>query len=207
MARAPRLEVAPGIFHANARGNRGQPIVLARGDVAHLLGLLAAAVNRFQWRCYAYCVMPNHYHFLVETLRPTLGDGMRHLNGSYARWFNRRYGFNGHLFGGRFHSASVESEPHLLELSRYIVLNPVRAGICRRPEDWPWSSYRAIVGLEPVPSFLSPDRLLQHFGRDRSRARKRYAEFVMDEARRATAAPGAFRGLSQGQSPGFGRRA
>jgi putative transposase len=183
MPRRPRLEVTPGIFHVNARGNRRQPIVLGEADAAHFLDSVGMVVDRFRWRCHAFCVVPNHYHLLLETTSPNLGDGMRQLNGDYARWFNRRYEFGGHLFQGRFHSATVESDSHLVELSRYIVLNPVRAGLCRRAEDWPWSSYRATVGLAPIPPFLTVDRVLRYFGRSRRLARRRYAAFVADAPR------------------------
>lgn len=164
----------------NARGNRRQPIILASSDVSQFFANLETVVRKLEWRCYAFGVMPNHYHLLLETTSPNLGDGMRRLNGDYARWFNRRYGFGGHLFQDRYHSAAVESERHLLELSRYIVLNPVRAGLCRRVEDWPWTSYRPAVGLAREPAFLSSERILGHFGRVRRSARKRYAAFVLD---------------------------
>lgn len=185
MPRRPRLEVEPGLYHIGARGNRRQPIVLANSDVVQLLVLLAHNVEHLRWRCHTFCVLPNHYHFLIGTTAPNLGDGMRDLNGTYARLFNRRYEFGGHLFQGRFNSVRIESESHLLELARYIVLNPVRAGLCRRPEDWPWSSYRATVGLARVPNWLSIDPLLDHFGRSRPRARRAFAAFVADTPTRA----------------------
>ena len=128
--------------------------------------------------------MPNHFHLLFEADRPSLSNGMRYLNGVYAQAFNRRYQLDGHLFQGRFYAGLVESDWHLLEAGRYLVLNPVRAGLCAEPGDWRWSSYNALVGAAPVPRFLAEDWFLAHFGRDRIRARHRYERFVHDSLSR-----------------------
>jgi len=127
--------------------------------------------------------MTNHYHLLVETPRPTLARGMRGLNGVYTQRFNRRHGRPGHLFQGRYTAVLVERESHLLELCRYVVLNPVRARMVRRPEDWPWSSYRATAGLAPEPAWLVTPWLLGHFGQPGPGARAAYARFVAEGAR------------------------
>ena len=188
MARRPRSEIAPGLYHVTARGNRRQEIYLAESDIERFLAGLQLVVERFRWTCYAFCLLPNHYHLLVETSDPNLGAGMRDLNGPYAQWFNRRYSLGGHLFQDRFHSALVESDGHLLELTRYIALNPVRAGLCRHPGDWPWGSYRATVGRAPRPAFLSIERLLGLFSVNLRSARQKYAEFVRSAPVRGAAA-------------------
>jgi REP-associated tyrosine transposase len=124
--------------------------------------------------------MPNHYHLVVETPEPDLSAGMQWLNGRYAQAFNHRHGLDGHLFQGRFHSLLVESDWHLLELSRYLALNPVKAELCRHPRQWAWGSYPAIAGLVRPRRFLAPDRTLAPFGRTRATARRRFEEFVND---------------------------
>jgi putative transposase len=124
--------------------------------------------------------MPNHYHLVVETQNGDLSAGMQHLNGTYGRWFNDAYELSGHVFQGRFHCVQVETTGHLLELARYVLLNPVRAGLCSAPDAWPWSSYRAAVGLERAPAFLGLDRFLSEFSAERDRARDRLRAFVED---------------------------
>jgi REP element-mobilizing transposase RayT len=142
------------------------------------LRFVAIVVERHAWRCHAYCLMTNHYHLLVETPNADISRGMEYLNGRYARAFNARHGYEGHLFERRFYGELVEGNLHLLELSRYIVLNPVRAGICQRAGDWLWSSYRAATGHARRPAFLTTDWLLGQFNRDRRHARLLYADFV-----------------------------
>lgn len=124
--------------------------------------------------------MTNHYHLIVRAPELNVSQAMHHLNGSYARWFNRRNDHQGHLFQRRFHAAAIESDWHLLEACRYVVLNPVRAGLARRPSDWAWSSYRASVGLPSNAAKLALDELLGYFGRPRSNARKAFLAFVED---------------------------
>ena len=163
-----------------SRGNRRQPIYMDNDDSQCFLQVLDRVVARCRWRCHLYCLMPNHFHSVIETPEPNLSYGLQLLNGRYAQWFNHRHGLTTHLFQGRFHSVLVESDWHLLQLARYLVLNPVRAGLCEKPGDWPWSSYRAMVGDVSPPRFLTTDWLLARFGRDPARARLAFERFVLD---------------------------
>ncbi len=180
MPRQHRIQVAGGIYHVTARGNRRQAIFCDDTDYARFLELLNLVVSRYGWRCHAYCLMPNHVHLVVETPEPNLSAGMQRLNGTYAQWFNLRYGYSGHLFQGRFYGELVESTYHLLELARYVVLNPVRAGLCRDASGWRWSSFRAFVGDARRAAFLTVTWLLSQFGRDLGRAREAFRQFVLD---------------------------
>jgi putative transposase len=180
MPRAPRRQIADGTFHLTGRGNRRQRIFLDGDDRLLLLYLLDELRRRRGWLGHAYCLMPNHYHVVVETPDEDLSAGMQWLNGCYGQAFNARHGVDGHLFQGRFHSTVVEGDGHLVELSRYLALNPVRAGLCRRPAGWIWGSYRAVSGLEPARHFLAPGRVLASFGKDIGSARKRFEAFVND---------------------------
>jgi REP element-mobilizing transposase RayT len=143
--------------------------------------MLESVVLRFEWQCLTYCLMDNHFHLLVETPKPNLSRGMQRLKGTYGRYFNDRYGLVGHLFQGRFSSPLVTGEEYQLEVARYIVRNPVRAGIVKAPEDYVWSSYRATVGLAPAPSFLAVSRLLETYGGGWV-GRARFKAFVDDAA-------------------------
>lgn len=180
MARPLRIEFPGAVYHITARGNARQKIYLDDADREAFLDILAQVVERFHWICHAYCLMDNHYHLLVETPEPTLSRGMRQLNGVYTQRFNRRHGRCGHLFGGRFKAILVEREAYLLELCRYVVLNPVRAGLARAAKDWRWSSYRATAGLAEAPPFLTTDWILAQFSGRRSEAQRRYRRFVAE---------------------------
>jgi putative transposase len=166
MPRQARIEVAGATYHVTSRGNRRQPIYLDVLDRHRYLSLFADVVARHRWRCFAYCLMTNHVHLLIDTPETDLGRGMHRLNGLYAQWFNWRWDLSGHLFQGRFGSEIIESEWHMLEATRYVVLNPVRAGVTRTAEQWPWSSYGAMTARVPPPDFLAVDDLLAYFGRN-----------------------------------------
>lgn len=155
MTRPLRLEFAGALYHVTARGNARQKIFLDEQDRQRFIEYLGREVEQQGWRCYAYCLMDNHYHLLIETPEPNLVSGMRRLNGVYTQAFNRRHRTVGHLLQGRYKAILVEKEAYLLELCRYIVLNPLRAKAVRRLDRWPWSSYLATAGRVFAPSWLA----------------------------------------------------
>jgi REP element-mobilizing transposase RayT len=187
MARPLRLEFAGALYHVTVRGNERGDIFLGNvdDDRTEFLDTLGRTRERFNWICHAYCLMSNHYHLVIETPDANLSRGMRQLNGVYTQYVNRAHGRVGHLFQGRFKGILVEKDQYLLELARYLVLNPDRAGMVLRPGEWPWSSYRATAGEEDVPPFLQTDWLLRAFGEERPRAVSEYCQFVADGIRAA----------------------
>lgn len=164
MSRPLRLDHADAVWHVTSRGNEGRKIFLDDADRRRFLDALRRTVELFRWRLHAYVLMGNHYHLLLETPEPNLSRGVHKLNGPYAQAFNRRHRRAGHLFQGRFKAILLERQSHLLELTRYVVLNPVRAGLVKKAEHWEWSSYRATAGLTPVPSWLEVDWTRAQFG-------------------------------------------
>jgi putative transposase len=169
----------PGsIYHVFARGSNRQPIFAFDSDRIDFLACLAKVVNREALRCLSYCLMSNHYHLVLETRDGELSRAMKSLNGRYSLRFNLRYERDAHLFKNRFHAVRQESEPQLLWTLRYTVMNPVEKGLCGHPEEWPWSSYRASVGLEHPPPFLDVRGLLTYFGAVPGHARSTYRAFV-----------------------------
>jgi len=178
MARPLRIEYEGALYHVTSRGNAREKIYLADGDRREFLSILAHVVPRFGWLCHAHCLMSNHYHLLVETRAPNLSKGMQLLNGIYTQRFNRGSKRTGHVFQGRYKAILVEKESHLLELARYVVLNPVRAKMVRSAREWPWSSYRATAGQCEVPEFLTVDWILSQFGANLATATSAYRRFV-----------------------------
>ncbi|MBI2534293.1 MAG: transposase, partial [Deltaproteobacteria bacterium] len=172
MARPLRLEFNGAVYHLTSRGNARQKVFFSDTDRELFLETLAQVVSRYGWICHGYCLMANHYHLLVETPKANLSIGMRQLNGIYTQCFNRQHKRVGHLFQGRFKAILVQKESYLLELCRYIVLNPVRVKGGAEMGAWKWSSYRATAGLVLVPEFLSIDWLLEQFGQNRPAAQK-----------------------------------
>jgi len=155
MARPLRLEFAGALYHLTTRGNARQKIFLDEEDRQRFLEFLGKEVEQQGWLLYAYCLMDNHYHLLIETPEPNLVAGMRRLNGVYTQAFNRRHRRIGHLLQGRYKSILVDKDAYLLELCRYIVLNPVRAKAVKQPAQWPWSSYAATAGRASAPPWLA----------------------------------------------------
>ena len=178
MARPLRLEFACALYHVTSRGDRREDIYDSDADRELFLSILGDVCERFNWECHAYCLMSNHYHLLIETPDANLSKGMRQLNGVYTQSYNRSNDKVGHLFQGRYKAILVEKESYLLELARYIVLNPVRAEMVRSARDWPWSSYRATCGQVVKPDWLNTDWLLASFGKTKGRAIKGYKAFV-----------------------------
>lgn len=180
MARPLRIEFPGALYHVTSRGDRRETIFEDDEDREVFLGVLAEVVSRFNWLCHAYCLMGNHYHLVIETLEGNLSKGMRQLNGVFTQACNRRHQRAGHLFQGRFKAILVDKESYLLELSRYVVLNPVRAGMVDAAADWPWSSYPASAGEFKAPAFLTTDALLSIFGKRKRKAREHYVRFVAE---------------------------
>lgn len=178
MARPLRIEFAGALYHITSRGNARENIYSEDSDRDYFLNLLNKTNIRHGWICHAYCLMSNHYHLLIETHRPTLSKGMKYLNGSYTQFYNFNHQRVGHIFQGRYKSILIEKEAYFLELSRYIVLNPVRAGMVRSAVDWPWSSYRATAGFTTPHESLSPDWILSVFAKHKKNACEKYRHFV-----------------------------
>ncbi len=178
MARPLRLDFPGAVYHLTARGNARQKIFFDDRDRGLFLANLGRVCAHQAWLCHGYCLMDNHYHLLIETPEGGLSRGMRQVNGNYAQHVNRRHLRGGHLFQGRYGAILVDKESHLLELCRYIVCNPVRAGMVTAPGDYPWSSYNATMGAAPRPGWLHTDWVLVQFAPTRAAARAGYAEFV-----------------------------
>ena len=178
MARPLRLEYPGAFYHVTCRGNRREQIYRNRSDRLAWLAETDRVCRRFHFFVHAYCQMTNHFHMLVETPEGNLGQGMRQLNCAYSQYYNRRHGLAGHVMEGRYKAILVQKDSYLRELARYVVLNPVRAGIVARPEQWEWSSYRFMLG-DPSPSWLKTEWLLACFGEEPSAATHAYQDFVM----------------------------
>jgi len=166
------------VYHLTSRGNARQDIFLDNADRETFLEVLAHVIERYGWGCHAYCIMGNHYHLLIETPTANLSRGMQLLNGIYTQAFNRCHEQVGHVLQGRFKSILVEKDSHLLELARYVVLNPVRAKMVRHPRQYRWSSYRATAGEVESPGFLTVEWILSQFDRNPTRAKLAYRRFV-----------------------------
>ena len=178
MSRPLRIEFAHGLYHVTSRGDGREDIYLTDADRALFFEVMSEVHDRFNWVIHAYCLMDNHYHLLVETPDGNLSKGMRQLNGVYTQRFNRKHGRVGHVFQGRYKAIIVQKESYLLELARYIVLNPVRAEMVRSAKDWPWSSYRATSDQTDAPPWLSTASILSSFGQRRAQAVEAYRSFV-----------------------------
>jgi REP element-mobilizing transposase RayT len=178
MSRPLRLEFPDALYHITSRGDRREDIYEDDVDRIEYLKIFSSVIDQFNWICYAYCLMSNHYHLLIQTPDSNLSKGMRQLNGVYTQYYNRRHNIVGHLFQGRYKAIHVDQDTYLLELSRYIVLNPVKAGMVKQVGNWEWSSYQAMTGESQSPDWLSDDYLLSQFSDQRKTAIKRYKSFV-----------------------------
>jgi putative transposase len=180
MSRQLRVEYAGAFYHVFSRGNQKQPIFLSDEDRLYFLKVLGDVHRKFEVIFQAYCLMPNHYHLNPATPYGGLSKAMHFLNTAYSVYLNRKHGRCGHLFQGRFKAILVEASSYALELSRYVHLNPVRAGFAVRPEDYAWSSYREYLGLRIPYPWLDPSRLVGRPapGGDRKR-RAAYAAYVL----------------------------
>jgi len=178
MTRPLRLEFPGALYHVTSRGNARAAIYVDDTDRERFLALLTQVVQRYHWLCHAYCLMDNHYHLLIETPEGNLSHGMRQANGLYTQYYNRRHNRVGHVFQGRYKAIVVERDSYLLVLCRYIVLNPIRAGMVQTAQEYGWSSYRATAGFCAAGALLCTDWILAQFGAERAKAQLRYRRFV-----------------------------
>jgi putative transposase len=176
MARKPRIQTPDLLRHIVSRGNGRMCIFLDDGDYRQFVHLLGLVCEEYAVECWSYCLMPNHYHAALRPERANISASIRCLNGEYAQWWNRKHGKVGHAFQGRFKDQIVQRERYLLALLRYIALNPVRAGLVTRPEEWEWSSYQGLAGLVPAPPFLGVSSALAIF--DRSAPAESHEQFM-----------------------------
>ncbi len=178
MARPLRVQYPGAFYHVTSRGNERKAIIKSKGDGERFLSYLESAHERYDAIIHTYCLMHNHYHLLLETPRSNLSQILHHINGAYTSYFNARRKRSGHLFQGRYKAILVEKDSYCQELSRYIHLNPVRAGIIGRPSQYQWSSYRYLVGLKKKPQWLSHEAVLGYFDKDKKTAQGLYRDFV-----------------------------
>ena len=178
MARPLRIQYDGALYHITSRGNARKAIYRDDEDRRIFLDTLLNVNKRYNWKCHAYCLMNNHYHLIIETPDGNLSKGARQLNGVYTQIYNRRHHRVGHIFQGRYKAILIEKGSHLLEVCRYVVLNPVRAKAVERPEEWRWSSYRGTSGMEKPHPCLTIDWVLEQFSTRKGTAEKKYREFV-----------------------------
>jgi putative transposase len=181
MPRPLRPGISNGIYHVFNRGNRKAAIFLDDSDFERFLELLQELRARFGWPFFAYCLMTNHFHLVLETPEADISAGIHRASFLYAQYFNRKYELEGHVFQGRFGAVLIRSEVQLLAAIRYVLTNPVRAGLTATAGQWKWSSYRATVGIRRAPSFLSLGRVLRYFGTNLDERRERFAAFIAEE--------------------------
>jgi putative transposase len=183
MGRERRHEEPGGTYHAWSRGSDSHRIVVDAIDRLTWVRMLSAAVEKFELTLFAWCLMTNHFHLLFRIRETGLSSAMQWLNGGFARVFNIRHGREAHLFRNRFSARLIETEEDLLTVCRYIEMNPVEAGLCGSPADYRWSSYRAIAGLDPAPSFVAQSEVLAYFGLPEETASERYRAFILGDLR------------------------
>jgi len=178
VARPLRIEFAGAVYHVIGRGDAKQDVFLDGEDYARFIRLTRRVVDRLDWRILAYCLMPSHYHLAVETPEPSLSRGMRDLIGHYSQAFNARHGRVGHVFQGRFKALLIDQDTYLLQLVRYVLMNPVEAGLCAAPEAWRWSSYAGLFGApNPLVSAETAGRIVAMVDADLARGRRRRRAF------------------------------
>lgn len=178
MTRPLRIEFPGALYHVTARGDQLNAIYRDDTDRYSWLDVLGLVCARFHLVVHAYCLMTNHYHLMLETAEGNLSQGMRQLNGIYSQRVNRRHHLVGHVFQGRYKAVLVQKETHLLELARYIVLNPLRAGMVASDTEWHWSSHHFMLDPAGKPDWLETQWLLGQFGLSLDRAVERYRQFV-----------------------------
>ncbi|MFO7983949.1 MAG: transposase [Desulfuromonadales bacterium] len=200
MPRKPRIHFPGAFYHVMLRGNHGQDVFFDQTDRSRFCFLLQEGTIRFGYRIHAFCLMTNHVHLVVQVNQTPLSRIMQNLGFRYTQYFNRRQKKTGHLFQGRYKALLIDAESYLLELVRYIHLNPVRAGVVEQPDAYAWSAHRAYLGLENLP-LLTTDWVYVQFGQDADESRRRYEQFVT-EGLRENFRPEFHRGSFEGRALG-----
>lgn len=178
MGRPLRIEYPGAFYHVTSRGNEKKDVFKSQRDREKFLSYLESATERYGAAVHVYCLMSNHYHLLLQTPQGNLSQIMRHINGAYTNYFNAKRKRAGHLFQGRYKAILVEKDAHALELSRYIHLNPVRAGMVPMPEEYRWSSYQSYIGKVEPPNWLRTTEQLGYFQGAEREKREAYRKFV-----------------------------
>ncbi len=178
MSRQARIRIPDGVYHVTTHGDGDRMVFEEPSEKSRLLYLLAYTAKELDWDMYAWCVMGNHYHLLLRTPKDNLSEGMHHINMSYGEHYNKARGRHGHVFQDRFFSILITEDSHLLEASRYVVLNPLRAGLVAAPQEWPWSSYNAAVLGASSRVSLGDAELMAMFSQQETESRELYREFV-----------------------------
>ena len=200
MARKPRIHYPGALYHVMLRGNGGADIFFENADRNHFLSLVEEGVHRYRHRIHAFCLMANHVHFAVQVGEVALPRIIQNLSFRYTGWINKSRGRVGHLFQGRYKALLVDRDSYLLELTRYIHLNPVRIGIVKKPAAYRWSGHRYYLGKGKLP-WLTTDWVLSQFGKQVTHARARYSQFVLEgigEGRREEFHKGDYKGQMLG---------
>ena len=180
MTRPLRVEYAGAFYHVLNRGNGGEKVLRQDRDKEKFLQYVGEAAGQYSLSIHTYCLMDNHFHLLVETHDANLSAAIQWLNISYAAWYNKKHNRSGHVFQGRFKSYLIDADEYLTTVSRYIHLNPVRAGVVKKPRDYPWSSYRCFAGEQKAPVWLETRQVLEQFSARTSSAQAAYRGFVED---------------------------
>lgn len=178
MSRQARVRIPGGVYHVTTHGDGDMMIFEGPAEKRRVLDLVAETAAELDWSMYAWCIMGNHYHLLLKTPSDNLSEGMHHINMTYGEWYNKVRERHGHVFQDRFFSILITQDSHLLEASRYVVLNPLRAGLAAAPQEWPWSSYSAAVLGAPSPVSLKDQELMRMFSHQEGESREVYRAFV-----------------------------
>lgn len=179
MSRPLRLQFPGALYHVTSRGDHKCAIYQDRTDYVVWLTILGEICAQYNFVIHGYCQMTNHYHLIVETLDGNLSQGMQQLNGRYSQYYNRRHALVGHVFQGRFKAILVQREQYMMELARYVVLNPLRAGLVTTLDEWRWSNYLCFMGRQTIPAWLDTSTTLQTFSESGEQAINAYHRFVI----------------------------
>lgn len=178
MARPLRIEFPEAIYHITARGNERKSIFLDDKDYVKFLVYLSDSVKVFRLKIFGYVLMPNHYHLVLQTVDANLSRVMHQLNTAYTVYFNRKYSRVGHLFQGRYKALLIQKNPYLLEVSRYVHLNAVRARLINDPYQYRWCSYQYYVGRGKIPEWLDTNFIIEMLSKNTKKQKHIYKEFV-----------------------------